>query len=269
MNLIRWTISIFFATMVLHSLQAQTTESPKPRMTKIILKDFINMHIQYPEKAKKEGEEGTVKIAFDCDREGKIINRKISQSVSSEVDDYALSLFDLILWEPATYYGKPKNGSGEFKIKYNISKYEALVKKRGYDRTPLPFEPVDLSGKIYSIKELDNPPDALLDENVKSVSEFITTNLSFPEAAAKLNIEGDVKLKFVIETNGLPSNVYVLQTVGGGCTEEAVRILNLLRWMPGISSGEGVRSCYYLTIKFDATEQLKNKHIANQNSSGI
>lgn len=269
MMLLRWTISFLLANITMMTALCQTSEPPKPRMTKMLIREFLNMHMQYPEIAFNNGEQGTIRIAFDTDREGKVTGRKVIESVSLEVDSSALSLFDLILWKPAKYYGKPKNGKGEFKLKYNISKYESLVKKRGYDRIPLPYEPIDLSGAIYSIKDLDVPPNAILDSNYSSVSEFITANMDFPEAAAKLNIEGDVKLRFVIETNGLPSNISILQTVGGGCTEEAIRILNLLEWMPGVNTGDGVRTCYYLTIKFDAAEELKNKYIPNQTSSGI
>jgi hypothetical protein len=119
------------------------------------------------------------------------------------------------------------------------------------------------------MKSLEAPPRAILDSNYTSVHEYIRANLLFPEAAQKLNIEGEVKLRFVVEITGLPSNISILQPVGGGCTEEAIRILKLIRWMPGIVDGKGVRTCYYLNIRFDAAEELKNKYIPNQNTSGI
>jgi TonB family protein len=247
----------------------QSTDPPKPRMTKSLMREFLNMHMCYPEKAYHADEKGTVKISFKADNEGRILERHVVQSASPAIDSSALKLFDLILWEPATYYGKPKAGTGEFKIKYSTSKYESLVKKRGYDKLPSPYNPVDPSGKVYSTKDLDDQPRPLLDSGYRSLPEFITASMVFPEAAAKLNIEGEVKLRFVIEASGLPSNVTVLQPVGGGCTEEAIRILNLIKWMPGIQEDMGVRTCFYLTIKFDAAGELKNKYIPNQSSSGI
>lgn len=260
---------LLIALFYLGLSHGQTTDNPKPRMTKMLMREFLNMHMYYPEKAFMDGEKGTVKITFEADNEGHVLQRRVVQSVSPGIDSAALALFDLILWEPATYYGKPKSGTGEFKIKYSTSKYESLVKKRGYDRPPSPYNPVDKSGKVFSTKDLDDQPMPLLDSTYSSLSEFISVSMEFPEAAAKLNIEGEVKLRFVIEVNGLPSNVSVLQPVGGGCTEEAVRILNLVRWMPGIQEGLGVRTCFYLSFKFDAAGELKNKYIPNQSSSGI
>jgi TonB family protein len=265
----RYVIPVLLLCFISSLVFSQATEPPKPVMTKILLKDFLSMHLQYPEEAIDRGEQGTVRITFETDREGKVLRRAVIQSVSPSVDSAALSLFDMILWEPAKYYGKPKNGNGEFKIKYNISRYESLVKKRGYDLYSISVDTVDKSGEIFTIKELDKSPEAILDSSYKTVPNFIKQNLEFPEAAAKLNIEGDVKLRFVIETNGLPSNITVVQTVGGGCTEEAIRILNLIKWEPGIHENMAVRTCYYLSIKFDAPEELRNKHIPNQTSSGI
>lgn len=268
MLLLRWIITVSLCLPALASA-GQAFEPPHPRMNKMLTRQFLDMHMQYPQDAFNKGVQGTVKISFLTDRLGNVTSRLIKQSVSPGLDSAALALFDMILWEPATSYGKPVNGEGEFRIKYNISKYESLLKKRGYDKLPRPVDPVDHSGKVFSLKDLDQPPEPLLDTVFKSLPEWITANLNFPEAAARLNIEGDVELRFVIETSGLPSNISVLHPVGGGCTEEAIRIVNQSKWKPGIHSGEGVRTCYYLTIKFDAAGELKNKYIPNQTSSGI
>ncbi len=101
---------------------AQGYESPEPKMTKNVLKKFLNTQFVYPENALKNKEQGVVLIGFTIDEDGKIENRKIISSVSKEVDAAALDLFDLILWKPAYNYGKPIRGEGEFKIKYNAGK---------------------------------------------------------------------------------------------------------------------------------------------------
>jgi protein TonB len=133
----------------------------------------------------------------------------------------------------------------------------------------LPFEPVSSSLTIYTVKELDKAPEALLDSTYKSAQEFITQNLVLPEAALKLNLIGYVKLRFVIEPNGLPSNLMVIEPLGGGCTEEAIRIVQLLKWFPGIKNQEAVRTCYNLSFKFDPADEIKSKVIPNQSNTGI
>lgn len=268
----KFLISISVAICFLFSFQlsfGQAYLPPQPRMSKIVLKDFINMHIEYPSQALINKEEGVVRIRFNIDKEGNISNQKISASVSGLLDSAAIRLFSMILWEPAKYYGKATDGEGEFKLKYSIGKYNSIAKKRGYDHIPVPFEPIDRSGKIFTVKELEKAPAAILDSTYPSVQEFIGKNLDFPEAAAKLSIAGDVKLRFVIEPNGLPSNIMVIQAVGGGCTEEAIRIVQQIRWMPGIKNATAVRTCYNISIKFDPADELRNKHIPNQSNTGI
>lgn len=248
---------------------SQTYEPPKPRMNKNIQKDFIQTHIEYPPQSLKNGEEGKVVLSFTVDKDGKITKVNVVESVSQAVDSAAIQLFSKILWTPAKSYSKPVDGEGEFKIKYDIKKYGGLVKKRGYDKIIYPYLPYDSSSDILTVKQLDQAPEAILDSIFRNVQEFIVNNLEFPESAQKLSIEGSVKLRFVIEPSGLPSNIMIIQPVGGGCTEEAIRITQELKWFPGIKSGKAVRTCYNLTIKFDAADELKNKHIPSQTNSGI
>lgn len=260
---------ILFLMLSFMLCRAQAYQPPLPVMTTDVLRNFINLHIQYPAVALQNKEEGTVKIDFATDTKGDIARRKVSAHVSPAVDSAALRLFDLILWKPAKDYGKPVNGEGIFKIKYNTKKYKSLVKKRGFDAPPVPHTPVDTTGRIYSLKSLDKTPRPLIDSSFKSLGQYISSKLVFPEAAARLNIKGTVKLRFVIETSGLPSNISVLEPVGGGCTEEAVSIVEQLKWYPGINGNKAVRTFYHLSIKFDPAAQLKNKYIPNQSNSGI
>ncbi len=243
---------------------SQTTRMKKPE-----LKSFLQMHMEYPATALERGEQGTVKIAFTTNEKGEVTNRKVTAGVSEEVDSAALRLFDLILWEPAEEYGIPAEGQGEFKIKYHTGKYNQLVRKRGYDNTPRVYEPADRSGKIYTVKELDEAPSALLDSIYPDVPHFLAGNLVYPEQADKLAISGVVNLRFVIETNGLPSNIMIIDPVGAGCTEEAIRVVELIQWRPGIKDEKAVRTCYNMSIKFDPADELRNKYIPNQSNTGI
>ena len=43
--------------------------------------------------------------------------------------------------------------------------------------------------------------------------------------------------------------------LGGGCTEEAIRVVKKMRWMPGILDKTAVRTCMELEIVFDIAGQ--------------
>ena len=261
---IKYLLVLFLALIVSLECFTQSAKMKKPEM-----RSFLDTHLVYPEKAIEEKKEGIVKILFATDESGMVTKRSIVMSVSSEVDQAALRLFDLILWNPAESYGLPVTGTGDFKIKFNIKKYQNLVKQRGYGKIEPPFTPIDQSIVIYSPKEVDEPPRAVLDSIYQNVQHFLAANLVYPEAAQKVSVSGVVKLKFVIEANGLPSNIEVDIPVGGGCTEEAIVVMQKLKWFPGIKDGKAVRTSYSLNIKFDPAEELRNKHIPNQSNVGI
>ncbi len=246
---------------------SQNTE-PKPIMGNKILKEFIKIHIDYPEKDFQQKVQGTVTINFTVDNKGNILNYKVVNSVSNSLDSACISIFKLILWNPATSLGKPVAGESEFAIKYNIKNFNKTSKKRGYKHITPPYIPIDNSGKIYSLNQLDTLPKAILPTDVSSFSEFIYTNLVYPDAAAKLALSGKVELSFIIETNGLPSNIIPLKYLGGGCTEEAIRITESIIWKPGILNQEAVRSKFILSINFQKDEN-QDRHIPNQQGSGI
>jgi len=242
-------------------------------MTNNILRSFLESHLVYPLAARQNKEEGTVVIGFSVDEKGMVEERHILESVSLLVDSSALRLFDLILWQPAENYGKvvkcPASGNNGFPIKFNIKKYNKLIKRRAYDRLPQPFKPIGQSNKVYAKTQLDKLPTVILDSTYSSLNDYIYSQITYPEEAVKFNVTGVVRLSLIIETSGLLSNLLVRETVGGGCTEETIDVVKDLKWIPGIKDGFAVRTQCEFSIRFENPAYLKNKHIPNQSNSGM
>lgn len=80
---------------------------------------------------------------------------------------------------------------------------------------------------------------------------FLSQNLKYPELAKESDIQGVVYITFVVEVDGTISNVKVLRGIGGGCDEEAVRVIKLMpKWIPAKQRGTAVRSQFNMPIKF-------------------
>ncbi len=250
-----------------YGLTAQSYRPPKPFMTKAMYRVFIRMHFEYPKKALRNNEQGRFALHFTSDETGKIIRKNITESVSATVDSAALRLFDKIIWLPAMQDGTAIPGEGNFSLKYKIKKFEKLTKKRGYKYIVLPYQPVDFSCRIYKSKMLDKQPKPILGQ-YKSLKDYIYSQLSYPAEARKFSLTGTVQLSFVIETNGLPSNIHIVNGVGGGCTEEAITILENLRWMPGIKAHKAVRVTQQLKISFALNRRKSSEYIPSQNTEG-
>jgi len=85
----------------------------------------------------------------------------------------------------------------------------------------------------------------------EAMSQFLYSNLTYPKEAKKSGLEGIVLVSFIIEKNGNLSNITVLHGIGGGCEEEAIRVISLMpKWSPAITEGKEERVLFKLPIRF-------------------
>ncbi len=85
----------------------------------------------------------------------------------------------------------------------------------------------------------------------KEMIKFIKNNLRYPAAAAEAGISGTVTVNFVVGKDGKIIRIRVIRGIGGGCDEEAVRILEKMpTWSPGRQGGMTVMVSYSVPFKF-------------------
>jgi TonB family protein len=215
------------------------------------MKEFLKEEMVYPEKCLKENAGGTVVVGFTVGADGLARDYGIRSGVNPELDREALRLTRLILWFPATDIGLPVTVVHSLEIRFDPKKYQGYVKTRGYNNIVYPYTPVDSGNCVYDLGEVSSAPKPVFSSRDGSLSKFISRNLQYPETAFKQNISGTVRLKFVVEPSGRISNLLTEKTVGGGCTEEAIRVVKMIRWIPGIKNQAAVRSWRTLDITFD------------------
>ena len=85
----------------------------------------------------------------------------------------------------------------------------------------------------------------------QKLMEYVAKNIKYPQIARETGIQGRVYVNFVVEPDGSVSNVSVLRGIGGGCDEEAMRVVkNMPKWKPGKQRGKAVRVQYMLPVNF-------------------
>ncbi len=93
---------------------------------------------------------------------------------------------------------------------------------------------------------------------VKKLMKYIENNLIYPEVAYKKNIQGVVKVSFVVEKDGSVSNPTIISGIGYGCDEEAVRVIaSLPKFIPGKQNGNPVRVQYNVPIIYNVNNYRK------------
>lgn len=82
-------------------------------------------------------------------------------------------------------------------------------------------------------------------------TKFLRKNIKYPRHAKRAGIEGKVFLSFYVDDKGMISDIKVVRGIGGGCDEEAIRVLQKSpRWNPGLQRGNPVKSPMSLFINF-------------------
>ncbi len=80
---------------------------------------------------------------------------------------------------------------------------------------------------------------------------FLRDNIKYPQIARESSISGTVYVTFVVEKDGRVTDIKILRGIGGGCDEEAVRVIKSMpRWNPGKQRGKPVRVQFNMPIKF-------------------
>lgn len=86
---------------------------------------------------------------------------------------------------------------------------------------------------------------------MNELNKYLAENIHYPQMAKESGIQGRVFVTFVVERDGRVTDVRVLRGIGGGCDEEAVRVVkNMPKWTPGKQRGKPVRVQFNLPVKF-------------------
>lgn len=80
---------------------------------------------------------------------------------------------------------------------------------------------------------------------------FLRENIKYPQMARESGIQGTVYVTFVVEPSGSITNIKILRGIGGGCDEEALRVVRQMpKWKPGKQRGKSVRVQFNMPIRF-------------------
>ncbi len=86
---------------------------------------------------------------------------------------------------------------------------------------------------------------------LKALDQLLSKHLHYPGGAHHRNITGSVFLGFIVGADGKVSDITVLKGLGGGCSEEAVRVISLLpAWVPARQRGKAVPMRFSIPIRF-------------------
>ncbi|MBR4773074.1 MAG: TonB family protein [Bacteroidales bacterium] len=106
-------------------------------------------------------------------------------------------------------------------------------------------------GEVFQVVEVEPQ----FEGGLEALYKYLAENIKYPEQAKSDGIQGRVFVRFVIEADGSVTNAQVLRGIGGGCDEEALRVVEAMpKWTPGMQQGKPVRVQFNLPITFKLQE---------------
>ncbi len=121
---------------------------------------------------------------------------------------------------------------------------------------PISFEPEVTTTEVSADSEESDPIVVFAEQQPIPINGYegfykmIGQNIKYPRPAARANIEGKVFVEFVVNKNGEPTDIKVTKGIGGGCDEEAMRVIALSKWQPGKQRGKPVRVRMIMPVIF-------------------
>ena len=117
--------------------------------------------------------------------------------------------------------------------------------------------PVEAPTKEKPVEVEDDTPLIFVEQKPefengdKAMYAFLSKNIVYPAIARENGISGTVFVGFVVSKDGTIRNVEIKRGIGGGCNEEAIRVIKLMpKWKPGKQNGKAVNVAFTLPVKF-------------------
>ena len=250
-------ISVFIAliiTILGLNLNAQT-KSPEPKCGFALTKKIIQKHLVYPKEALEMKKSGKITVYYDVDQDGNASNYRVENAFDEQCAAEAIRLVKMIEWNPAVNNGKPTSYNDYYTVEFAAKSYKKSEDKNPRLMLPEQAHPAQKSNNVYDLKELHQAPQPYFANPQVTMTAYLRNNLQFPEQAKQFEIQGTVKLAFIIETDGRASNIMVENSVGGGCDNEAIRLIQDLVWTPGVKNDSLVRTRTTQEITFQIGER--------------
>jgi len=101
--------------------------------------------------------------------------------------------------------------------------------------------------KVYDFPQ----QEATFPGGMEAMYGYLSGKISYPKQAKAAGIQGKVFVEFEVGVDGKVSKVKILKGIGGGCDEEAMRVIQSLpAWTPAEQGGNKVIQRFKLPVFF-------------------
>lgn len=141
-----------------------------------------------------------------------------------------------------------KEAIGSFNVEGGSDKGATLKVEQQLKEEKVEEKPKeDLSRKVFDVVEkMPSYPGGNA-----ALQRWLSSNITYPAAAAENGVEGRVIVAFVVETDGSVSDVRIARGVDPSLDREALSVVKRMpKWIPGMQNGSPVRVKFNVPVTF-------------------
>lgn len=217
---------------------------------------YLSENLRYPEDAQGKGIEGTVIVAFVVNTDGAVSDIDILRGIGGGCDEEVIRIVKgSPNWAPGMAGGKPVRSRMRLPLTFRLGDPVPSGNSTNPEFRPVALLPAmegqdpSQENTMVFFDEQDTPPVPV--GGLATWQRHLSENLTYPTSARMRGIQGDVVVSFIVNTDGTVTEVKLVRGIGGGCDEEALRIIKSSpRWSPGMIKGKAVRTRMTLPTKF-------------------
>lgn len=239
---------------------------------------YLSDHLNYPTSALERRVQGTDSVEFIVEKNGTLSGLHVLQPVDQQLDEEALRVIKAgPKWNPGKHRGAVVRQRVVVPVTFALPAESAAAAATGGTTTeikpvspgaaptggpPSPTYPTASpapppspgtvgsttpSGlKVIQPESAASPPGG-----TDAFFAWIKQNQQYPVEARKFRREGKIRVEFMIETDGSLTNVKLLNRLGFGMDEEAVRLIKTApKWTPAMYQAKPIRQKMVLPIIF-------------------
>lgn len=227
---------------------------------KLQLEQVLETQLELPSLLLTKNFSAAIKVNFNIDSAGQATDLRIEGATNNVLRQEITRLMCFYRFHKTNIqFQNPQPYSLVFDLSY--SKYNRYIKQK--NKTAIKqLPPADSTFLIFS--RADKSP-VYFRNGDEGLSEYILTEIDYPEAARRKSIQGTVLLDFVVETNGFVTSIEPRSLVAAGCTDEAIRLIRNTRWKPATINGKAVR----YKMSYPITFSLVNRGREIQPASAV
>ena len=217
---------------------------------------YLSENLRYPPNAQRKGIEGTVIVAFVVNTDGTTTDIEILRSVGGGCDEEVIRIVKgSPKWTPGMQRGTPVRTRMRLPLRFMLGGTDTSRDSTEVSLNAVPLPPAtdgqdsSQEGAALFFDLVDTPPSPV--GGLEAWSRHLSENLTYPTSARMKGIQGTVLVSFIVNTDGTIEAIELVQGIGGGCDEEAIRTIKISpNWMPGMIKGKAVRTRMKIPIRF-------------------